>query len=82
MGKALVKHKHKSFKGIAVGDPILNAKAQWPTYADTLYGMGVIMKDEREHIRSVMAKAVDNLDHCPTAFSHWNSVWNDNGGGG
>jgi len=40
------------------------------------------MEDERENIRKIMKKAVKNLHDCKTAFKYWNSVWNDNGGGG
>ena len=31
-----------NFVGLAVGDPVLNGVYQWPTYADTLYGMGPV----------------------------------------
>lgn len=89
MGKTIVdKNQDKStkikinLKGVAVGDPILNSKYQFPTYADTLKGMGLIMDDEHANIKSIMENAVKNLDNCPVAFKYWNSVWNDNGGGG
>lgn len=71
-----------NLKGVAVGDPILNAKYQFPTYANTLKGMGLVMDDEYENIKNIMDNAVKNLDNCPVAFKYWNSVWNDNGGGG
>ena len=55
-----------------------------PTYPDTMYGMGVLMIDEREELRAVMAKSVEQmrqgLDNCPAAFKTWNAVWDDNGG--
>jgi hypothetical protein len=45
-----------------------------PTYADTLYGMGVIMLDERAELAAVMADSVANLANCSTAFNIWNQV--------
>lgn len=69
--------------GLAVGDPIINAQYQWPTYGATLHGMGVIMSYEQTQIDDIMAKGVALLDvNCTQAFDYWNSVWNDNGGGG
>lgn len=78
-----------NFVGLAVGDPVLNGIAQWPTYADTLYGMGLVMLDEKEELRGIFANGVDALKKweagqgdCWTAFSFWNSVFEDNSGGG
>jgi hypothetical protein len=72
-----------ALKGVAVGDPIIDAKAQWGTYANTLYGMGVIMLEQRKILEDVFAKGMAALDtDCETAFKWWNSVWNDDGGGG
>ena len=72
------------FDALAVGDPCINWGHQMPTYADTLYGMGVLMVDEREELRAVMAESVEQirkgLDNCPAAFKTWNAVWDDNGG--
>lgn len=72
------------FDALAVGDPCINWERQMPTYPDTMYGMGVLMVDEREELRAVMAKSVEQiqqgLDNCPAAFNTWNSVWDDNGG--
>jgi vitellogenic carboxypeptidase-like protein len=72
-----------NLRGLAVGDPIINWKAQMPTYPDTLYGMGVVMMKEREQLRGVLAKAVSKLDtDCWGAFQDWNSIWQDDLGGG
>ena len=76
-----------NFVGIAVGDPILNWAAQMPTYGSTLYGMGLLMLDEKAIIDGVMATAVEAVRagpnyNCTAAFDAWNSVWNDDGGGG
>ena len=68
------------FAALAVGDPCINWKYQMKTYANTLYGMGVIMLDEKAELESIMAKSVANLDNCTAAFNLWNSVWDDNGG--
>eukprot|EP01060_Flectonema_neradi_P027518 TRINITY_DN37122_c0_g1_i1.p1 TRINITY_DN37122_c0_g1~~TRINITY_DN37122_c0_g1_i1.p1 ORF type:complete len:541 (+),score=132.41 TRINITY_DN37122_c0_g1_i1:43-1623(+) len=69
--------------GVSVGDPIINHHYQWKTYGNTLYGMGVIMLDEREIIDNIMTNGSMYLDsNCTKAFEYWNSVWNDDGGGG
>jgi vitellogenic carboxypeptidase-like protein len=90
MGYVIYQHnedKAESFKinlaGLAVGDPIINAEYQWLTYPSTLYGMGVIMLEERAKLDEVFINAIRHLEtDCVTAFNYWNSVWNDNGGGG
>jgi len=76
--------KKINIKGILLGDPILDPKAQLPTYANTLYGMGLIMDYERDEIEEIMNKAAKKYDEgkWTEAFNYWNSVWNDNGGGG
>lgn len=78
-----------NFAGLAVGDPILNHKTQWLTYADTVYGMGLVMLDEREELRTIFNNGVDELKKweagtgsCWTAFTWWNSVFEDDSGGG
>jgi len=78
-----------NFVGLAVGDPVMNGGYQWPTYADTLYGFGVVMLDEREELRTIFNNGVESLKKfdagegdCWTAFSYWNSVWQDDSGGG
>ena len=70
-----------NLRGISVGDPVMNSIVQWPTYADTLYGMGLVNIAQREHIRSVMAQGVQAMltQGCKQGFDFWNSVWNDNG---
>lgn len=90
MGYVIYQHNQDSsepFKinlaGLAVGDPIINAEYQWLTYPSTLYGMGVIMLEERAKLDEVFVNAIRYLKtNCVTAFNYWNSVWNDNGGGG
>lgn len=59
----------------------MNQVHQWPTYADTLYGMGLVNVAQREKIRSIMAEGVQAMLHqsCKAGFDFWNSVWNDNG---
>jgi hypothetical protein len=80
---------HINFVGLAVGDPVLNAEYQWPTYADTLYGMGVVMLDEKAELTSIFSNGVSAWKkweagdgNCTTAFNYWNSVWEDDSGGG
>lgn len=84
IGKTLVLNGHKSFKGLAVGDPVLNWKKQMKTYGSTLYGMGLINNDERKNINNIMDEAIYylNKNNCEKAFEKWNSVFNDNNGGG
>ena len=70
-----------NFAGLAVGDPCINWAVQMPTYPDTMYGMGVIMMDEREELRQIMNKSVSQLNqNCTAAFHTWNQVFDDNGG--
>jgi vitellogenic carboxypeptidase-like protein len=70
-----------NFKSLAVGDPCIDWKAQMPTYPDTLYGMGVIMLDERADLAARFAESLKTIDtDCPTAFHAWNQIWDDNGG--
>jgi vitellogenic carboxypeptidase-like protein len=88
LGYLIAKHNSNSspssfkinFAGLAVGDPCINWGKQMLTYADTLYGMGVLMIDEREDLRARMISSVAQLDNCPVAFDTWNQVWDDNGG--
>ena len=63
-----------NFRSLLVGDPAIDWTVQMPTYADTLYGMGVIMLDERAELAAVMADSVANLANCSTAFNIWNQV--------
>lgn len=70
-----------NIKGISVGDPVLDARVQWPTYATTLHAMGLIMGDERDQLDAVLKKGVDMLSKsCYSAFVQWNRVWMDDGG--
>ena len=70
-----------NFKALAVGDPCINWKTQMLTYPNTLYGMGVLMLDERADLLARMQESVKYLDEsCPKAFNIWNQVWDDNGG--
>jgi hypothetical protein len=86
--KVLLEHNKKAankidLRGLAVGDPLIDNKVQWPTYPNTLYGMGVIMLEERKKLEGIFAKGIAALgSNCSEAFVHWNSVWNDDGGGG
>eukprot|EP00656_Telonema_subtile_P025294 TRINITY_DN2737_c0_g1_i3.p1 TRINITY_DN2737_c0_g1~~TRINITY_DN2737_c0_g1_i3.p1 ORF type:complete len:474 (+),score=94.15 TRINITY_DN2737_c0_g1_i3:99-1520(+) len=89
LGALIMEHNSKAsdedkinFKGLAVGDPAIDWEAQMPTYANTLYGMGVLMLDEREQLAKTMQASVALLKtgDCPRAFDVWNSVWDDNGG--
>lgn len=91
MGKQILAHnaagdkKNINFKGLAVGDPIINATYQWPTYADTLYGFGVIDTSERAQLKTIFTEGVAAINaqpqNCPAAFEKWNSVWADDSGG-
>ena len=57
-----------NFAGLAVGDPCINWAVQMPTYPDTMYGMGVIMMDEREELRQIMNKSVSQLNQNCTGL--------------
>lgn len=70
-----------NLQGISVGDPVLDPHHQWPTYAHTLYSMGLLMEDERDKVAAIMRKGVSLLDKsCYDAFTQWNRVWMDDGG--
>eukprot|EP00929_Paragymnodinium_shiwhaense_P000209 TRINITY_DN100455_c0_g1_i1.p1 TRINITY_DN100455_c0_g1~~TRINITY_DN100455_c0_g1_i1.p1 ORF type:complete len:532 (-),score=68.16 TRINITY_DN100455_c0_g1_i1:317-1912(-) len=70
-----------NIKGMSIGDPISDNKYQFPTYARTLYAMGLVMEDERDLLEDVFANATawNDID-CYKAFMYWSSVWNDDGG--
>ena len=79
LGILLAKDPEINFVKLAVGDPCINAQYQWGTYADTLYGMGVLMKDEREQVRTIMNRGIDKLKAfeagqgtCRADFKEWN----------
>ena len=67
--------------GVSVGDPILNSIVQYPTYPDTLYGMGLVNIPQRELLRQVLANATHLMltESCRSGFDLWNSIWNDDG---
>eukprot|EP00658_Telonema_sp_P-2_P034905 TRINITY_DN25453_c0_g1_i1.p1 TRINITY_DN25453_c0_g1~~TRINITY_DN25453_c0_g1_i1.p1 ORF type:complete len:396 (+),score=98.27 TRINITY_DN25453_c0_g1_i1:131-1318(+) len=71
-----------NFSGLAVGDPAIDWEAQMPTYGGTLYGMGVLMLEERLELDATMEASVALLKkgECSRAFATWNAVWDDNGG--
>eukprot|EP00933_Yihiella_yeosuensis_P049679 TRINITY_DN4686_c0_g1_i1.p1 TRINITY_DN4686_c0_g1~~TRINITY_DN4686_c0_g1_i1.p1 ORF type:complete len:590 (+),score=94.94 TRINITY_DN4686_c0_g1_i1:69-1772(+) len=70
-----------NIKGIAVGDPAMDNKYQYPTYATTLYSMGLLLEDERATVETLMDKARDLNDvNCSQSFQVWNKVFNDDGG--
>eukprot|EP00929_Paragymnodinium_shiwhaense_P079768 TRINITY_DN41582_c0_g1_i1.p1 TRINITY_DN41582_c0_g1~~TRINITY_DN41582_c0_g1_i1.p1 ORF type:complete len:550 (-),score=93.46 TRINITY_DN41582_c0_g1_i1:385-2034(-) len=70
-----------NLKGIAAGDPAVDNKYQYPTFADTFYAMGLVMEEEREEIAAIMANATHWNDRdCWESFSLWNNVFNDDGG--
>lgn len=72
-----------NLKSVLVGDPMINADYQFPTYPHTLHGMGLIMEDERDRLVEVFKEAAAVVDtNCTAGFNLWNSVWNDDGGGG
>lgn len=73
--------KQVDIRGIAAGDPCMDNKYQFPTYASTLYAMGLVMEDERAVVEAVMANAsrLNDVD-CVLAFTEWNKLWNDDGG--
>jgi len=86
LGVLLHADPHINFKALAVGDPVMNGQQQWLTYPDTLYGMGVIMTDEREQLRGIVQKGVQTLNEwqqgkatCRDAFNYWNAIWDDDG---
>jgi hypothetical protein len=71
-----------NIKGFSVGDPVMDAITQWPTYATTLYSMGLLMGDERDKLESIFKSGVDHVKagNCWEGFLQWNRVWNDDGG--
>ena len=67
--------------GLAVGDPILDAKYQYPTVAPTLTAFGLVDEREAGIIDAIMANASALNDHdCVASFNEWNRVFNDDGG--
>ncbi|CAE8693982.1 unnamed protein product [Polarella glacialis] len=70
-----------NIRGIAVGDPLIDNKYQYATYASTLYSMGLLLEDERAEVEAIMknASALNDVD-CLSSFKEWNRVWNDDGG--
>eukprot|EP00927_Polykrikos_kofoidii_P035879 TRINITY_DN30383_c0_g1_i1.p1 TRINITY_DN30383_c0_g1~~TRINITY_DN30383_c0_g1_i1.p1 ORF type:complete len:574 (-),score=72.68 TRINITY_DN30383_c0_g1_i1:340-1977(-) len=70
-----------NFKGIAVGDPVMDNKYQYATHPSTLYAMGLVMEDERAIIEAIVANVskLNDVD-CLSAFREWNRIWNDDGG--
>jgi vitellogenic carboxypeptidase-like protein len=46
-----------NIRGMAVGDPVMDNAYQYPTYAATLHGMGVVMEDERDQLAAIFADA-------------------------
>ena len=48
---------HVNLQGMAVGDPVMDNVYQYPTYAATLHGMGVVMEDERDQLAAIFQKA-------------------------
>ena len=68
--------------GMAVGDPVMSNAYQYPTYASTLHGMGVVMADERDRLAAIFANAtaLQQEGQCSASFDEWNSVWGDDGG--
>lgn len=88
MGTTIAAHNHKdppankiNLAGIAVGDPVMDLSVQMPTYAPTLYGLGVLSVEQRDDIAAIMQRAVTLLasGKCVDSFNQWNSVWNDDG---
>jgi hypothetical protein len=55
---------------------------QMPTYASTLYGLGVLSVEERDNIAAIRQRSLTalNAGRCQECFDEWNSVWNDDGG--
>jgi vitellogenic carboxypeptidase-like protein len=49
--------QHVSLEGMAVGDPVMSNSYQYPTYAATLHGMGVVMTDERDKLAAIFHNA-------------------------
>jgi carboxypeptidase C (cathepsin A) len=57
---------HKiNLRGLAVGDPLIDNKVQWPTYPNTLYGMGVIMLEDRKKLENIFAKGGETKSTHP-----------------
>jgi carboxypeptidase C (cathepsin A) len=48
---------HVNLRGMAVGDPVMDNAYQYPTYAATLHGMGVVMEDERDALAAIFYNA-------------------------
>jgi len=89
MGTTIALHNHRdppankiNLAGIAVGDPVLDWATQMPTYAPTLYGLGLLSVEERDNIAAIMGRAAAalNAGNCLEGFNEWNTVWNDDGG--
>ena len=48
---------HVNLRGMAVGDPVMDNAYQYPTYANTLHAMGLVMEDERDQLAAIFANA-------------------------
>lgn len=76
-------NKRINFVGLAVGDPVMNARYQWPTYPTTLHSFGVVNDVEAKNLKAVLDRGLALLDtDCWGAFQQWNSIWSDDSGGG
>lgn len=82
LGLILANDPKVNLVGLAVGDPVINWPYQMPTYPSTLYGMGLIMTDERANLQKIFSNSLDRLakGDCQGCFDAWNSVWDDNAG--
>ena len=86
LGVLLADDPNINLKGLAVGDPCIDWTVQMPTYADGLYGLGVLNLDQRDKITKIMDSSVSALEAyqrgegtCRASFDFWNSVWDDDG---
>ena len=61
----------------------MNAVAQFPTYPDTFYGMGLINLVQRQTLRTLFQQSVEKIltEGCRAGFNLWDSVFNDDGAG-
>jgi len=86
LGMLLAADYNINFQGLAVGDPCIDWEVQMPTYADGLYGLGVLNLEQKRKISDIMDSSVSALHAykhgegtCKASFDFWNSVWDDDG---
>jgi vitellogenic carboxypeptidase-like protein len=69
-------------RAIAVGDGWVDPRTHLATYADAVYGLGILDPVQHDELGALMQAALARLDAGDNvgAFALWNSFWGDCGG--